>query len=57
MAIRDDLKQVVDQLDDEQTSELLEYARWLAADEESPSATMSWRMSVWARRRSPRATT
>ncbi len=36
MAIRDDLNQIVDQLDDEDVSELLDYARWLAAHEDEP---------------------
>ncbi len=36
MTSRDDLNQLVEQLDDEQVSELLDSARWLAADQNEP---------------------
>ena len=36
MTITDELLDLVDQLDEEAVGELLEYARWLAADEDAP---------------------
>jgi hypothetical protein len=33
---KDDLHQLVDQLDEAAADELLEYARWLAAEEDEP---------------------
>ena len=36
MTVRDDLHHLVDQLDDEAADELLQYARWLAAEEDEP---------------------
>ncbi len=36
MTVRDDLHQLVDQLDEAAADELLDYARWLAAEEDEP---------------------
>jgi hypothetical protein len=36
MTTKDDLHQLVDQLDEAAADELLEYARWLAAEEDEP---------------------
>jgi hypothetical protein len=36
MTVKDDLHQLVDQLDEAAVDELLDYARWLAAEEDEP---------------------
>jgi predicted transcriptional regulator len=36
MSVKDELHTLVDQLDEEAIGELLEYARWLAAQEDAP---------------------
>lgn len=36
MTVKDDLHHLVDQLDEEAADELLEYARWLATEEDEP---------------------
>ena len=36
MAIKDELHQLVDALDEDAAGELLEYAQWLAAEEDEP---------------------
>ena len=36
MTVKDDLHQLVDELDEAAADELLEYARWLTADEDEP---------------------
>ena len=36
MATKDELHELVDQLDEEAVDELLEYAQWLAAEEDEP---------------------
>jgi len=36
MTTKDDLHQLVDQLDEAAADELLDYARWLAAEEDEP---------------------
>ena len=36
MTVKDDLHHLVDELDEAAADELLEYARWLAADEDEP---------------------
>jgi hypothetical protein len=36
MTTKDDLHHLIDQLDEEAADELLEYAKWLAADEDEP---------------------
>lgn len=36
MTTKDELHQLVDELDEDAISELLEYAQWLAADEDEP---------------------
>ena len=39
MTVREDLRQLVEELDDDDASDLLEYARWLAANQDEPLAT------------------
>jgi hypothetical protein len=36
MTIKDDLHHLVDELDEDAADELLEYAQWLAAEEDEP---------------------
>ena len=36
MTVKDDLHHLVDQLDESAADELLEYARWLSAEEDEP---------------------
>ena len=36
MTIKDDLHHLVEELDEDAADELLEYARWLAAEEDEP---------------------
>lgn len=36
MTVKDDLHQLVDQLDEAAADELLDYARWLASEEDEP---------------------
>ena len=36
MSVKDELHTLVDQLDEEAIGELLDYAQWLAADEDAP---------------------
>ena len=36
MNVKNELHELIDQLDDEAADELLEYAQWLAADEDEP---------------------
>ena len=36
MSIKDDLHQIVDELDEDAADELFEYARWLATEEDEP---------------------
>ena len=36
MTVKDDLHHLVDELDEAAADELLEYAQWLAADEDEP---------------------
>jgi len=36
MTVKDELLELVDQLDEEAVGELLEYAQWLAAEEDEP---------------------
>jgi hypothetical protein len=36
MTVKDDLHHLVDQLDEPAADELLDYARWLAAEEDEP---------------------
>jgi hypothetical protein len=36
MTVKDELHQLVDQLDEDAAGELLEYAQWLAAEEDEP---------------------